>query len=317
MASLVSPAEFQYDDESRGTAGLRWDVWIRDFELFTIATGVIRGPQRKATLLHVVGKACRDIYSTVADINDDYNEVKAKLGAHFAPYRNVDFEIFKFGQLKQRDTESLDDFMFRLRAAASRCDFVDINPELRRQLVAGCKSTSLKEHILNTPGITLIQITQRARTEEAATAHMQVLKGQCQVKIEPVAAITSQFNQNRQTTREHDQAYRRNFNKPMYKKENKPNGKCFSCGYEYPHKGQCPAKNNKCNVCNEYGHFAVSRFCKKKISVVNECKQDQEDKEYTFAVHSQCKSRPTIKISICDTFVEVLIALKIKFNFNI
>ena len=131
MASLVSPAEFRCDDESRGTAGLRWDIWIRDFELFTIATGVTRGPQRKATLLHVVGKACRDIYFTVGHNDDDYNEVKAKLGAHFAPYRNVDFEIFKFGQLKQRDTESLDDFMVRLRASASRCNFVDINPELR------------------------------------------------------------------------------------------------------------------------------------------------------------------------------------------
>ena len=47
MNGLISPAEFQYDDESRGTAAIRWMGWIRDFEVFLIAAGINKELKRR------------------------------------------------------------------------------------------------------------------------------------------------------------------------------------------------------------------------------------------------------------------------------
>jgi hypothetical protein len=38
--------------------------------------------------------------------------------------------------------------------------------------------------------------------------------------------------------------------------------KCFACGFDYPHEGDCPAKDKKCRTCNLVGHFARAKFCK-------------------------------------------------------
>ena len=73
--SLNCPAAFGYDDESRATAGSRWPVWIRDFELFADGSGITDMKQRKAILLHVVGRAAREIYYTLKKDTDDYDAV--------------------------------------------------------------------------------------------------------------------------------------------------------------------------------------------------------------------------------------------------
>jgi hypothetical protein len=191
MNGLLSPTEFQYDDESRGTAATRWTVWIRDFEVFMIAAGINKGAQKKATLLHVVGKAARDIYYSKAEDDDTYNDVKDTLADHFTPLRNVDFEIYKFSQLKQREQEAFDDFMVRLRETAARCDFTDTPAQLKRQIITGCKSLKLKEHILNTAAITIDQITQRARTEEVVINQAKLIQTQNNTQVKPhiIAAL--------------------------------------------------------------------------------------------------------------------------------
>ena len=137
---LNNPVEFQYDDESRSTASTRWTVWIRDFELFLAGSGISDGAQKKAILLHVVGSAAREIYYTKAYDNDDYAAVKKTLLSHFTPLKNLDFEVFQFTQLRQREAESIDDFVVRMRVAATRCEFGDedvTDAKIKRQLIVG------------------------------------------------------------------------------------------------------------------------------------------------------------------------------------
>ena len=44
--TLDNPAQFGYDDESRATANIRWKAWLRDFEIFTTASGIIDEKQK-------------------------------------------------------------------------------------------------------------------------------------------------------------------------------------------------------------------------------------------------------------------------------
>ena len=96
--SLNNLAEFLYDDESRDSASVRWSVWIRDFELFMAGSGITHKAQKKANILHVVGKAGRDIYFTVAKETRDYKAKKKDLSEYFKPLVNADYEINKFCQ---------------------------------------------------------------------------------------------------------------------------------------------------------------------------------------------------------------------------
>ncbi len=64
--SLSSPAPFDYDDESRSTAGLRWPIWLRKFETFILGSGVTNEDQKVAILLHVVGESVVNVYDTLA-----------------------------------------------------------------------------------------------------------------------------------------------------------------------------------------------------------------------------------------------------------
>ena len=143
--SLTCPGPFSYDDETRMTAGIRWATWIKELELYMEASNIDHKPQMKAILLHVVGRAARDIYYAKANAGDDYDTVKRCLTSHFDPLINVEFEIFKFGEMRQRETESLDDFVVRLRAAAQLCRFTDIDNEIKKQVVRSCSSTKLRQ----------------------------------------------------------------------------------------------------------------------------------------------------------------------------
>ena len=156
--TLDSPNEFPYDDESRHTAGLRWPRWIQAFEYFLVASAITDKTQKKAMLLHVVGPEVREIYETLQETADDYEAIKKVLDKYFKPMKNIDFNVYSFMLIKQNTLESVDDFVVRLRATSKLCEFGDaaaIEKEIRRQLIFGCNSTSLKEYVFKNPNKSL------------------------------------------------------------------------------------------------------------------------------------------------------------------
>ena len=272
-----------YDDESRHTAGTRWPQWLRDFELFLVGSGVVDEGQKKAILLYVVGSAAREVYYTLKKDDDDYKAVKKVFGDYFMPLKNLDYEIFSFGQLRQRETESMDDFIVRLRVAAGKCEFANADQEIKKQIIAGCKSVKLKEHILAQQGMALADIQTKARMSEAAWTQAKAIGsaiGGVEVKSEPICAVKAKGKST----------------------------KCFACGYVFPHEGECPAKGKKCNVCNEVGHFAVSKYCKKKVNLVSE-RAESEDRAYLFEIKcsSHDSARPMVKAELCGEGISFLV----------
>ena len=86
--TLDNPAQFGYEDESRATANIRWKAWVRDFEIFTAASGIPDEKQRVAIFLHVVGKSSWDIYySKPATDSTKDADVKAVLTNHLRHLR--------------------------------------------------------------------------------------------------------------------------------------------------------------------------------------------------------------------------------------
>ena len=115
----------------------------------------------------------------------------------------------------------MDDFIVRLRVAAGKCEFANADQEIKKQIIAGCKSVKLKEHILAQQGMALAEIQTKARMSEAAWTQAQATGlafGGVEVNSEPFCAVKAKGKAT----------------------------KCFGCGYVFPHEGECPAKDKKC-----------------------------------------------------------------------
>ena len=166
--NLESPKPFVCDKGSTITVGVRWAEWLRDFEIFAAGSGLVDDSQKCAVLQHVAGPSVREIYYTQAKTTDKYADIVKALTTHFKPLENLEFNVFNFCQLRQTKQESVDEFAIRLRSAALLCKFTDVDAEIERQIINGCRSIKLKEKILEKAGITLKEILTTARTGEAA-----------------------------------------------------------------------------------------------------------------------------------------------------
>ena len=151
---------------------------------------------------------------------------------------------------------------------------------------------------------------EKARAAEAAATQTKVIEraGEKEhVKSEPIAAISSRGpTKYQQGKNDQKTASTRNRNQAASQGNKRIDStkKCFACGYEYPHKDECPAQESKCRKCNEVGHFAKSRLCTKNR--VNFIDQEDEEREYIFFVGSG-GHRPQIEIAIDGQTIKTLI----------
>jgi hypothetical protein len=188
--------------------------------------------QMKHIMLHVAGEATSNIFhSLVQDKNDTatFEQAVDALSEHFNPMRDIDFAIFKFGQLVQGQLESIDDYAVRLRRSAELCDFANIDREIKRQILVGCKSSKLKEEVLKRPTSNVQEVLTMARTSEAARVQAQAIEANGKAKrsvseSDQIAAVqardwSSQSGRARVAFRE--------VNSPSDRRE------CFRCGYDY------------------------------------------------------------------------------------
>ena len=74
--------------------------------------------------------------------------------------------MFRSG--KQEHDETLDQFHIRLLHLSKYCEFVDLNRELKSQVIFGCVSLRVRRKALQEHGLTLNDILTYARTIETS-----------------------------------------------------------------------------------------------------------------------------------------------------
>ena len=161
---------------------------------------------------------------------------------------------------------------------------------------------------MNTAAITIDEITRKARLEEVVAEQARIIQqNNTQTKAASIAAMDNK----RETSHQRDNQ-RYNRTKP---KEDGGSRRCFYCGYDYPLKGACPAKERKCKVCNEKGHFSVSRYCNKRIRTIDQ-REDREETDqatgntrdaYQFTIKSENSTRPVCNIRMEGSIIKILI----------
>jgi len=236
-----------------------WKNFKQKWKNFELATEMIEASDQKrvATLLSIIGDDAIEIYNTFEWENSGDDEkieiVMSKFENYFSPKKNIPYERYIFNSRKQKEDESIDEYVTQLRLLADNCEFGAIKDSLvRDRIICGSKNARLRENLLREPDLSLSRAIEMCRlTERAKEQHNEMLRNQ----FEEINEIKS------------------------YQKNNRDN-KCKYCNYKHEKDiKKCPARDKTCNNCGKRNHFAsVCRY--KKVNEVREINDsDKEDEE--------------------------------------
>ncbi|KAJ1204707.1 hypothetical protein NDU88_000146 [Pleurodeles waltl] len=223
MASILVLEPFVVDGPPSALAA-QWKEWVDRLETYFAATA-LDNDRRRPMLLHLGGAAIHKLGRSVAKEGPPYTyqTLKQALTNHFEPLANPDYESFLLRQAWQLPYESVDTSYARLKDLAKTCTLVDVEDEVRAQFIQGCASVKLREHILQVPGMSMVNILTLGRSKELSkvcAAHMEAAL-QTQVKVEPVNAAAAASVDKRRFRQKTTMSLR----------------SCYSCGGPFPHQG--------------------------------------------------------------------------------
>ncbi|XP_076545697.1 uncharacterized protein LOC143305547 [Osmia lignaria lignaria] len=159
-----------------------WSRWLMRLEgAFRIFT--IKNEARVPYLLHYVGPASFDIVCNQLAPQDPfeatYITLTKTLGDFYEPAPLEIVENYKFHQRKQKEGESIQEFLAALQKLCLHCKFGEyVKTALRNQLVFGLISKKIQARLLELPDLTLEKATQVATAMEISDKGTQQLQGE-------------------------------------------------------------------------------------------------------------------------------------------
>ena len=175
MATLQLYTAF---DLSEPNTGVRWSKWLARFiDNYLVAHDIKEDMQKKALMLLSAGPPVQDIYDTVKEAADTFEQAHKKLTDYFQPQTNTDFEVYKFRKLTQKPEETVDKWTTRLRQQAKLCNFENSDKEIKAQILQNCTSGVLRRSILRDATLDLAGVLNLARTLESSNTHAEDIEG--------------------------------------------------------------------------------------------------------------------------------------------
>ena len=204
-----------------------------------------------------VGWNCKKFFYTLApedEAQNNFDNSVAILDKYFTPKVNVPFERYGFRQMAQLQSETIDQFVCRLRQKAVSCEFDKVDEAIRDQLIEKCRDPELRKKFLEkAQDGTLTVLQDVARVHESVILQMQSLEiSSKDDQVNAVRPVNPKWRKNKMKKKKPD------------KKDVRPgeHQKCYRCNETGHFVHSCPALNKTCNKCGFTGHLAVC--CKTK-----------------------------------------------------
>ena len=162
-----------------GDVATNWKVFRDAYEDYAVAAELSGKDQavQAATLKTVMGKECKQILNrlglTTAELKQT-DAILTKLEAHFAPAQNILFERYRFHSAEQQPTETVDQFLIRLKHLAESCAFSDLQDEMiRDRLVLGCQDHEARARLFREKECTLVKAVEILRVSEVTRQQLK------------------------------------------------------------------------------------------------------------------------------------------------
>lgn len=256
-----------------------WEEWHRAFELLLEWRDVEKQHDKLVLLLTVGGRGLQRIYYNLGPAPEEiypapvkvpycpnevpeYDNAIKRLQKFFVGKRNDRIELEVFRSLKQANDESFNNFLLRLRAQATRCEFKDREgKEILQQVTMGARDERVRdkglEDVMDLDEITSYAINREIlmkQKEKSKPFNGEFVSGS-------VAAVGQEWSGKPRMKKTTGRSFKFEFNRG--KKQERNHSECNRCG-AYQHSSDsrnCPAQKARCNRCGRIGHFA--RKCRK------------------------------------------------------
>lgn len=236
-----------FDTKDASSVATRWSKWKRSLELFLEVSCVALPSRKKSYLLHYAGSEVQDIFYDIEGHNaappagsDVYREAIRLLDEYFAPLSSVPYDRFVFRTMKQKEGETVEKFVNRLKEQGRLCDYgAALDMRVTEQVFDHCLLEELREAILKKKIMTVAGIVEEARIIETVHRNREQMAKEC------VTAEDASVNR--------------------IKMNKKKEGSCYRCGImgHFANDKSCPARSKTCDRCNIIGHF--KQMCKTKL----------------------------------------------------
>lgn len=264
-----------------------WPKWIRRFERFRMASGLIDKPDEYQvnSLLYTLGDTADDILSVLPLSEDDkkkYDKVKAAFEAHCVGKHNVIYERAKFNMRHQEEGESVESFITSVHTLAENCQFGTLRDELiRDRIVVGILDRKLSERLQLDPNLDLAKAITCARQSETVKKQQSVLHGEnTEHNVDSI-----RYKGKGSRPQEGKGKFPKAEKPPQYKRDSlSAERQCKWCGGTQHHQWKdCPARDVICRKCEKKGHYAaVCRSTRAVHTVTQQRWQEENEEEYEF-----------------------------------
>lgn len=240
---------------------MQWSTWHDRLEGMFAILDIKTEEKKRMNILHYIGLQNYENLviklSPVKPKDRTYTELVQLLESEFSPAPNEIVENYRFHLRKQRDGESINDFVAALRKLAIKCKFdTYLNTALRNQLVFGLRSQKVQARLLEEKDLTYELAIQKAKAMEmshqgGAEIHQQ------KNNAASINYVDKKRNQHNSSRNKHKTSNNKNHNSSD-QVTNKI--KCYRCGSEKHIATKCEHKNMKCHHCNKIGHMKAVCF---------------------------------------------------------
>jgi Arc/MetJ-type ribon-helix-helix transcriptional regulator len=222
-----------------GNTSENWRRFKQQFQIYLVASGSEDkdDPIKIAILLNFAGEDAIEVFNTFEfSAGDDkkLDKVIEQFERYCNPRKNVVFERYQFWKITQRDSETVDQFVTRLKNKVKSCEYTSVDDMVRDKFVFSIQDLTVKERLLREEKLTLEKAISMARAAEASKEQIKVMNARVQ---------SSEANQSVNVLR-----YGANQGKEQIgsRREKTKSEKCGFCGMVHA-LTSCPAFGKTCD----------------------------------------------------------------------
>lgn len=217
-------------------------------------------------------------------IQKEYQELIRLLDKRYTKATSIPLERVAFRARNQKQHELIEDYVMDLKKLAKRCDFKDMEDQVKEKFIDGVNKPMIKFELLKNGDASLERLIIIARTVDAALQQSH-LHGHEAMESAQASGEKEMFQ------------VRNRYNAPAHTKlavkeqlqqtpTGKSSGRCFVCGKDNHIKSGCTLKNKYCSECGKQGHlFKVCRLRQtKKVEVTEENTDYESDIKNLFEI---------------------------------
>ena len=257
MDSFHKPSALSFD----GNTSENWRRFQQQYNIYLTASGSEKKDDavKIAILLNFAGEDAIEVFNTFQFLEGDEKKL-AKVLEQFERYcnprKNVVFERYQFWQIMQKDSETVDQFVTRLKNKVKSCEYTAVNDMVRDKFVFSIRDLSVKERLLGEDKLTLEKAISMARASEASKEQIKAMGTKEQKDKNP------SVNEIRADGTTGGDKQKQNPSRRPRPGAGSKKVKCTFCGSSHSW-GSCPAFGKTCDYCQKKGHFLS--VCRKRM----------------------------------------------------